>query len=159
MLILTGSTTQAGGTENIEALEALIGSWRCSTKSATFKSQFRWILDHTFIEHDQEVRLFGKTHRVKEVIGWDPTSKTIKGWIFSQDWIATSTYTRSKQGHDWIVEVVLTRKNGDTNRKRKTLSVVGDEMIVRTEKAPLDEFLALEFRRDQPADVDSRARE
>ena len=137
----------AGAAEKVQPLGSLIGKWACKTESAAFESEFRWTLDRTFIEHDQQVHIFGKSHRVKEIIGWDPESKSIKGWIFSRAWIATSTYSPAEEEGSWIVEVILTRKDGTKNRKRKTLTVADDKMIVTTDKAPVKDFLTLEFKR------------
>ncbi len=131
---------------NVEDLAPLIGHWKCKTKIADAESTFKWILDKSHIEHDHTVRMLGKTHRVREIIGWDASSRTLKGWIFSKAWTATSTYKR--EGSQWKLEAVLTRPNGTRSTKNKTLTVDGDSLLIVNESAPLQDLLKLEFTRE-----------
>ncbi len=133
-------------------LEPLIGTWKCKTAIAEVESSFRWILDRSFIEHDQTVRMLGMEHRVKELIGWDAKSQSIKGWVFSKDWIATNSYT--KDGNAWKIAVVFTRKDGAEKRESKDMAVRGNVLSIHNGSAPLPEFSKLEFRRQEAAQPD-----
>ena len=138
-------TLTASASANIADLSPLIGTWKCKTKLAEADSTFRWILDKSHIEHDHTFSMLGKTHRVREIIGWDASSKTLKGWIFSKEWTATSTYKRS--GKQWKLEAVLIRKDGTQSRKTKSMTIDGDSLLIVNESAPIKDLLKLEFSR------------
>ncbi len=89
--------------------------------------------------------MFGRKHHVKEVIGWDPESKSIRGWMFAANGVATGKYSRD--GTTWKVEATLVRNDSTESEKNKKLSIDGDKMTVINEVAPLAEFLMLEFKR------------
>lgn len=130
---------------DINELGFLIGSWTCETQLAEMRSDYRWILDKSHIEHEQTVRIFGQTHRVKEIIGWDTATQAPKGWIFAKNWTATSRY--HKEGEIWKIEAVLLRQDGTESTKRKTLTAGQDEFTIVNETAPLPDLLTLEFKR------------
>lgn len=138
--------------ERLAELEPLIGTWKCKTASAEIESSFRWILDNNFIEHDHTLRLFGQTHRVKEVIGRDPVTKSIKGWIFTTNGVATSTYRR--EGDAWKIDVVLTRNDESESKKQKTLLIEGNTLSITNKSAALPEFLKLAFKREPRPDTE-----
>ncbi len=143
LLALIVSTARAD--DRLSDMEPLIGSWACKTRTAEIESHFRWMIDGAFIEHDHVLHMFGRANRVKEVIGWDAASQSIRGWIFSDEGVSICTYVRD--GDDWQVDLHLTRNDGTEDRKQKTLTIGDGRLIVRNEKAPLPEFLQLEFMR------------
>ena len=148
-VLVAASISPSAAQEEVAELELLIGTWKCKTQNAEVESSFRWILDRHFIEHEHTLRLFGQSHRVKEIIGWDAKSKSVKGWIFTTNGIAASSYQRD--GDAWKIEVTLTRNDGSESTKKKRLVVNGGKLSITNEAAPLPEFLKLDFKR-QPND-------
>ncbi len=93
-------------------LEWLIGEWVDQDEESTVETTFKWSGNYAFINGSFRVTVKGRLDvEGTQVIGWDPSAKRIRSWIFdSKGGFGEGVWTRD--GNRWAVNVKSLLSNG-----------------------------------------------
>ncbi|MDQ7782493.1 MAG: SgcJ/EcaC family oxidoreductase [Desulfomonilaceae bacterium] len=93
-------------------LEWLIGDWVDQEDDARVETTFRWSKDYAFINGTFRVIVGDRVDlEGTQVIGWDPTAKRIRSWIFDNK-AGFGEGEWSRAGNTWTVKVKSTLGTG-----------------------------------------------
>jgi uncharacterized protein (TIGR02246 family) len=89
--------------EKLQELAWLVGTWVDQDDHATIRTVGEWTANRNFITRSFSVAVDGHVDLSgTEVIGWDPASERIRGWVFdSEGGFSQETWT--KKGDRWVV--------------------------------------------------------
>jgi uncharacterized protein (TIGR02246 family) len=129
--------------ERLRELEWLIGEWLDESPDSVVHSTCRWTDDQNFLIRDFTVRVQGKpVMSVSERIGWDPSTRQIKSWVFdSEGGFGCGQWSRN--GSEWVIKStgimpdgrtatathILTRVNPQTARWASVERTVGEQVV------------------------------
>lgn len=110
--------------EKLKGLEWMIGSWVDADERSSVQSTCQWSKNRNFI-----VRSFSITvgDRLDEsgiqIIGWDPSAKQIRSWVFDSDGgIGEGTWTN--KGNKWFIQAKDTSADGKKLISQNVLTMV-----------------------------------
>ncbi len=98
--------------DRLKELEWLVGDWINESEDSVVSTTCRWSDDGNFLLRDFSVKMQGQpvlsgTQR----IGWDPTRKQFKTWIFdSEGGFGEGYWTRD--GDNWVIKADGVRQDG-----------------------------------------------
>jgi uncharacterized protein (TIGR02246 family) len=129
--------------QRLRELEWLVGDWLDESPDSVVHSTCRWTEDQNFLIRDFTVRVQGKSvMSVSERIGWDPSTRQIKSWVFdSEGGFGCGQWSRT--GNEWVIKStgimpdgrtatathILTRVNPQTARWSSVERTVGDQVV------------------------------
>ena len=89
--------------QKLQELAWLIGTWVDQDEHATIRTVGQWTANRNFISRSFSVAVDGQVDLSgTEIIGWDPASERIRGWVFdSEGGFSQETWT--KKGDRWVV--------------------------------------------------------
>jgi uncharacterized protein (TIGR02246 family) len=90
--------------EQLKPLEWMIGRWVDKDDKVDIRTECQWTKDRSFIRRSFTVAVDGQPNMSgMQIVGWDPTTKTIRSWTFDSDGsFAEATWT-FKKGR-WFIE-------------------------------------------------------
>jgi hypothetical protein len=99
----------------LAALNLFVGDWSGETNKVGIKISAKWDANKKFLR--REITLSGGSSSLdgRQEIGWDPISKHIRSWTFSDD----GSYTDglwTLDGNSWIVVATRVLPDGKTTR-------------------------------------------
>jgi uncharacterized protein (TIGR02246 family) len=106
------STVPLATIAQLGQLEWLIGDWVDQDEAATVETVFRWTQNYSFINGSFNVSVEGHPDVAgTQVIGWDPTAKKIRSWVFdSKGGFGQGEWAR--EGNQWTVKLKSVLANG-----------------------------------------------
>lgn len=112
----------------LDDLAWLIGVWESTGPEATAKTTYEWAAEKKFIKSTFTItkKKDAKTESGVQVIGIDPASGQIRGWLFASDGgIGESTWTW--EGDRWVIASSATLADGTPSAATNLLSRSGDD--------------------------------
>jgi uncharacterized protein (TIGR02246 family) len=124
-------------------LEWLVGDWLDETPDSVVHTVCRWTDDQNFLLRDFTVRVQGKSvMTVHERIGWDPSTRQIKSWVFDSEG-GHGSGLWSRNGSEWVIKStgilpdgrtatathILTRISPQSARWASVERTVGDQVV------------------------------
>lgn len=105
--------------EHLKKLEWLIGDWTDSDQSGHIQTTCKWTKNKNFIIRSFTASMRGHIDLSgMQIIGWDPSKKQIRSWVFDSDGGFSEGMWTQKKNH-WYVMMTGTlpdgRKNSSTN--------------------------------------------
>jgi uncharacterized protein (TIGR02246 family) len=93
--------------EELKSLDWMIGRWVDDAEGATIETECNWSRNQNFLIRSFKVAVGDRIEMAgMQVVGWDPSAKTIRSWTFDSDGgFAEATWTHKKDR--WFV-----RNNG-----------------------------------------------
>jgi uncharacterized protein (TIGR02246 family) len=129
--------------QRLEEVAWLVGDWTDESPDSVVHVTCRWTEDGHFLLRDFTVRVQGKSvMTVNERIGWDPSVRQIKSWVFdSEGGHGMGLWSRS--GNEWVIKSsgvmpdgriatathVLTRLGPHSARWASVERTVGDRVV------------------------------
>ena len=90
--------------ENLRELEWMIGQWVDKSEDSTVETKCEWTKNRNFITRSFTASVQGEIElEGTQVIGWDPTSGSIRSWVFDSDG-GFGEGTWERKGDRWIVK-------------------------------------------------------
>lgn len=72
--------------EQLKSLEWLVGSWTDQDESATVTTECHWARNNNFLIRSFTVQVQDRVDMAGlQIIGWDPSEKRIRSWVFDSD--------------------------------------------------------------------------
>lgn len=98
--------------EQLQELNWLVGSWVNQDADTSFHSHYQWDTSKNFLEQEFTLIVLGhKQLSGKQLIGWDPTTSSIRSWIFDTDGgFGESRWTKDES--QWYVSTAFTLADG-----------------------------------------------
>ena len=98
--------------EQLRALEWLVGSWVDQSLDAQIETTCRWTTNRNFLVRSFSGSIHGRVDfEGTQVIGWDPSTKQIRSWMFDSDGgFGTGVWNGSDDG--WTVHTVNVLADG-----------------------------------------------
>ncbi len=90
--------------EQLKELEWMIGKWVDQDDQATVVTECNWAKNNNFITRSFTIQIRDRIDMAgMQVIGWDPSTKQIRSWVFDSDGgFGQATWT--KKGDRWYIE-------------------------------------------------------
>jgi len=90
--------------DRLRELEWLVGEWLDESPDSVVRTTCRWSEDQSFLLRDFTIHVQGKpVMTVHERIGWDPSTRQIKSWVFdSEGGYASGLWSRN--GDEWVIK-------------------------------------------------------
>jgi len=129
--------------ERLRELEWLVGDWLDESPDSVVQATCRWTEDQNFLLRDFTVHVQGKSvMTVMERIGWDPSTRQIKSWVFDSEG-GHGTGLWSRNANEWVIKStgilpdgrtatathVLTRVSPQSARWASIERTVGDQVV------------------------------
>ncbi len=129
--------------QRLQELEWLVGDWLDESPDSVVHTTCRWTEDQNFLVRDFTIRVQGKpVMSVHERIGWDPSTRQIKSWVFDSEG-GHGTGLWSRNGSEWVIKLtgimpdgrtatathILTRVNSQSARWASVERTVGDQVV------------------------------
>jgi uncharacterized protein (TIGR02246 family) len=113
--------------ERLRDLEWLVGDWVDESPDSVVQTTCRWTEDQNYLLRDFTVRVQGKAvMTVQERIGWDPSTRQIKSWVFdSEGGYASGLWSRN--GNDWVIKSTGIMPDGRTATATHVLTRVSPQ--------------------------------
>ena len=114
---------------HLEHLAWLIGSWRAEQLGATMNMNCRWVANKSFIERSYSVTKAGEVlSSGVQVIGWDPSARTVRSWTFAAGCgYASGAWTPKDNG--WAISTSGTAADGTPTRAVNLLTIVDADAV------------------------------
>jgi uncharacterized protein (TIGR02246 family) len=88
--------------EQLKPLEWMVGRWTTHAPNARVQLDCNWTKNRNFLTRSFSVAIDDLEFSGMQVIGWDPSAKTIRSWTFdSEGTFAEATWTQ--QGDQWFL--------------------------------------------------------
>ena len=102
----------ASNYEHLRDLEWLVGNWTAKGAGSTLELSCEWTAKRSFLMRKYTIQgAEGAAKTGVQIIGWDPTSGGIRGWLFDSDGgFGSERWTRD--GKRWILEATGVSKDG-----------------------------------------------
>ena len=129
--------------QRLQELEWLVGDWLDESPDSVVRTSCRWTVDQNFLLRDFTVHVQGKpVMTVNERIGWDPSTRQIKSWVFDSEG-GHGSGLWSRNGNEWVIKStgilpdgrtatathVLTRLSTQSARWSSIERTVGDQVV------------------------------
>jgi uncharacterized protein (TIGR02246 family) len=113
--------------QHLEELAWLVGEWTDESPDSVVHTTCRWTEDGHFLLRDFTVRVQGKSvMTVNERIGWDPSIRQIKSWVFDSEG-GHGTGLWSRAGNQWVIKSTGVLPDGRIATATHTLTRVGPQ--------------------------------
>lgn len=90
--------------EKLKELEWMLGDWIDESDDMTVEYSAHWAKNESFIVRLFKVSVPGAAEfEGTQIIGWDPSAKAIRSWVFDSDG-GVSEGTWSKKGKSWVIK-------------------------------------------------------
>lgn len=111
--------------QRLEELAWLVGDWTDESPDSVVHTTCRWTEDGHFLLRDFTVRVQGKSvMSVNERIGWDPSARQIKSWVFDSEG-GHGTGLWSRTGSQWVIKSSGVLPDGRIATATHTLTRLG----------------------------------
>jgi uncharacterized protein (TIGR02246 family) len=113
--------------QRLDELAWLVGDWTDESPDSVVHATCRWTPDGHFLLRDFTVRVQGKpVMTVNERIGWDPSIRQIKSWVFDSEG-GHGTGLWSRAGNEWIIKSTGVMPDGRVATATHTLTRLGPQ--------------------------------
>jgi uncharacterized protein (TIGR02246 family) len=115
--------------EQLSQLAWMVGDWKDKGGNPSVETKVNWargnnFLTRTFkVSQGDEVQLEGW-----QIIGWDPTEKRIRSWIFDSDG-GYGQGSWARDGDRWLVKETRMSAEGDQSSAEQTITYVGPDQF------------------------------
>ena len=98
--------------EQLKVLEWMVGDWADDSDGASVETSCQWTKNRNFLTRAFKVNVQGRIElEGTQVIGWDPTAKTIRSWVFdSEGGFGVGVW--SQNGSQWTVRTLQVMADG-----------------------------------------------
>ncbi len=129
--------------QRLQELAWLLGDWVDETPDSVVHSTCQWTADRNFLVRDFSIQVQGKpVMTVNERIGWDPSTRQIKSWVFDSEG-GHGCGLWSRNGNEWVIKLtgilpdgrtatathILTRLSPQSARWSSVERTVGDQVV------------------------------
>ncbi len=129
--------------QRLEELAWLVGEWTDESPDSVVRATCRWTDDGHFLLRDFTIQVQGKSvMTVNERIGWDPSTRQIKSWVFDSEG-GHGAGLWSRAGNEWVIKStgvmpdgrlatathILTRVGPQSARWASVERTVGDRVV------------------------------
>jgi len=98
--------------EHLKELEWMIGSWIDQSENVTVQTDCEWTKNRNFMTRAFAVAIGDEINKSgMQIIGWDPTAKQIRSWVFDSEG-GYSDGKWKRKGDKWIVQQKGTLPDG-----------------------------------------------
>lgn len=98
--------------EHLKDLNWLVGSWKDTDEDSDIDLNFKWDKDNNFLIEHFSVKILDRDElNGIQIIGWDPSQKKIRSWVFDSDG-GFREGTWSKEEGNLIVPMISTLSDG-----------------------------------------------
>jgi uncharacterized protein (TIGR02246 family) len=113
--------------EHLKELEWMIGSWIDQDDAATVQTDCEWTKNQNFMTRSFAVVIGDQVNMAgMQIIGWDPSAKQIRSWVFdSNGGFSEGTWTR--KDNRWIIQSHGTLPDGGKSSATNVLKYVNDD--------------------------------
>ena len=102
------------GTDELRALEWMVGDWIDESSDSVIESKCRWSSDKQALIRDFTIRSNGKVAMTgTQRIGWDPRSEQIKSWEFDSEG-GHGEGLWARLGNQWLIKATAVLQDGRT---------------------------------------------
>jgi uncharacterized protein (TIGR02246 family) len=113
--------------QHLQELAWLVGEWTDESPDSVVHATCRWTEDGHFLLRDFTVRVQGKSvMTVNERIGWDPSVRQIKSWVFDSEG-GHGTGVWSRAGNEWVIKSSGVLPDGRIATATHTLTRLGPQ--------------------------------
>jgi hypothetical protein len=113
--------------QRLQELAWLVGDWTDESPDSVVHATCRWTEDGHFLLRDFTVRVQGKSvMTVSERIGWDPSVRQIKSWVFDSEG-GHGTGLWSRAANEWVIKSTGVMPDGRIATATHTLSRLGPQ--------------------------------
>jgi uncharacterized protein (TIGR02246 family) len=113
--------------QRLEELSWLVGDWTDESPDSVVHATCRWTPDGHFLLRDFTVKVQGKSvMTVNERIGWDPSIRQIKSWVFDSEG-GHGTGLWSRAGNEWVIKSTGVMPDGRIATATHTLTRLGTQ--------------------------------
>ena len=113
--------------QRLQELAWLVGDWTDESPDSVVHAACRWTEDGHFLLRDFTVRVQGKSvMTVNERIGWDPSVRQIKSWVFDSEG-GHGTGLWSRAGNEWVIKSTGVMPDGRIATATHTLTRLGPQ--------------------------------
>ena len=125
----------------LQPLEWLIGSWVAKSPGRTSETTFEWTTNKNFIKRTFTVKTGDDDYTITrgtQVIGYDPSKKQIRSWLFdSESGFAETTW--SAEGNRLVGQTMSVLSDGSTAQSTDILTRANDnELTFQSVKRTID---------------------
>jgi hypothetical protein len=130
-VVVGQAPSQPSSHEHLKAFAPAIGTWVTEVPGMGKMSlSLRWTLNKNFIERSESYAgADGTTYIRKGIIGWDASTKQIRGWMFSQSGSIRRSVWES-DGDQLKVKTTKIGPDGSKSVEEFTSTVVGSNKFV-----------------------------
>jgi uncharacterized protein (TIGR02246 family) len=105
----------------------LVGEWVDESPDSVVRTTCKWTEDQNFLLRDFTVNVQGKpVMTVTERIGWDPSTRQIKSWVFDSEG-GHGSGLWSRNGNEWVIKSTGVLPDGRTATATHVLTQVGPQ--------------------------------
>lgn len=116
--------------EHLKELEWMVGDWEDNAEGVSIQTSCKWTANRSFltrsykVTRDDLVALEGT-----QVIGWDPTTKEIRSWLFDSDGgFGEGKWTRD--GNNWTVKLTAVLPDGRSASCTQTIRKLDNDSFM-----------------------------
>lgn len=107
--------------EQLKDLEWMVGKWVDQDEAATVTTECNWTRNNNFLTRSFTVQVGDQIDMAgMQIIGWDPSTKQIRSWVFDSDG-GFGQATWSKKGNSWHVQQTGVLPDG---RKSSAVNII-----------------------------------
>jgi hypothetical protein len=114
--------------EALQELEWLIGTWQDQSEDARVVTTVRWSPNRAFLIRSFTAQFADEEQQGTQIIGWDPSSRQIRTWIFHSDG-SFGQGTISRHDDAWMLKMSQTLSDGRTAAGTQVITRVDDDTI------------------------------
>lgn len=116
--------------DGLDQLEWLVGEWVDHGEGVAIESKVAWTKNGTFLTQSFRVVTSGEDElEGTQIIGWDPTTRSIRSWMFDSDGgFGQGVWTR--RGNRWFVRATQTLADGRQASATSIYERDGDDKYV-----------------------------
>ncbi len=113
--------------EQLKDLEWMIGRWVDQDDDATVVTECNWTRNNNFIARSFTVQTGERIDMAgMQIIGWDPSSKQIRSWVFDSDG-GFGQATWKKKGNRWYIQQSGVLPDGRKSSAVNVITCLDDE--------------------------------
>ncbi len=107
----------------------LVGEWVDESPDSVVRTICKWTEDQNFLLRDFTVHVQGKpVMTVAERIGWDPSTRQIKSWVFDSEG-GHGSGLWSRNGNEWVIKLTGVLPDGRTATATHVLTQLGPQSV------------------------------
>ncbi len=113
--------------EHLKDLEWMIGRWVDADDLAAVVTECNWTKNNNFITRSFTVQVRDRIDMAGiQIIGWDPSTKQIRSWVFDSDG-GFGQGIWSKKGQSWHIQTTGTLPDGTKSSSVNIITYVDDD--------------------------------